>query len=532
MSPRRRIGIFGWGLVAPKSPDLSAFESNLDTGTTWLEPFEGFGPSNFLVGNPQFSFADYKAWIDARFEPRRFAQLETKMGSPVKFALGAFIQALEQNPDIEKLLQELKSQAHVYVGTGVGDLTTQLEISRGYLRAQRRWNRFWCQEERNSRLAAYRNAVPERKRRLAQELGLPEDPRDHDPGDEDLDEIEDAWFAAWVNHSDGLNRYLAEARQIEAISVEGDVESSKRNVIRHKLAARKKLNKRYACPPEPWTAVPAKLIWNVPNVAAAQISMVGRITGPCLAPSAACSGFGTALKLADNAIQLGQAKLVVVGMADPEPNPLLVGAFSDARVVSQDGQVSAPFTGLRGTHIAGGSCVWIVGDLEWARSRGLEPVGLEILSVALTADADHIITPSDEGPLAAIQEALEQSGLEPDDIAAWDMHATATPGDWTELQAALSVFPESTLFTARKGVFGHGMSVSGGWELTAQHLGVSRGTLKPCAISPDDLHPLIRPYRQRLVMDQPRSVDGHAAGKISMGVGGVNCCVVCRRFKD
>ena len=62
-----RIGIFGWGVVAPKSPDVGAFERNLGRATSWLEPFEGFGPNNFLVGNPVFDFAAYKPWIDERF---------------------------------------------------------------------------------------------------------------------------------------------------------------------------------------------------------------------------------------------------------------------------------------------------------------------------------------------------------------------------------------------------------------------------------------------------------------------------------
>ncbi len=69
--------------------------------------------------------------------------------------------------------------------------------------------------------------------------------------------------------------------------------------------------------------------------------------------------------------------------------------------------------------------------------------------------------------------------FESEEVATWDMHATATPGDWMELQNTLEVFPGTTRFTARKGTFGHGMSVCGGWELTAQHLGFSKGNLLP-----------------------------------------------------
>jgi 3-oxoacyl-(acyl-carrier-protein) synthase len=292
----------------------------------------------------------------------------------------------------------------------------------------------------------------------------------------------------------------------------------------------RKLNAKYGCPTEPWNAVDPNLLWNIPNIPAAQISMLGRITGPAVAPVAACSGFGTALKMAVNAIRLGQAKAVVVGATDPEPHPLSVGAFYGARVLSHDGRVSKPFTGLRGTHIAGGACIWIVGEAEYFMQKGFKPLGLEILSVSLTSDAEHIITPSREGPLTAIQLALNEAGVKPENVETWDMHATATPGDWTELQNTLEVFPGNTKFTARKGTFGHGMSVCGGWELTAQHIGFAKGKLLPIDLEEDEVHDQIWPYHHCLVRDEPVTMEGDIAGKINMGVGGINACVICRKW--
>src|SRR5947199_5711986 len=92
----RRVGIFGWGVVAPRSPNVDAFAANLASTESWLEPFNGFGPDNFLVGVPDFRFADYRDWIASRFPPARFPQLEEKMDVPVQDAIGAFIQELGQ----------------------------------------------------------------------------------------------------------------------------------------------------------------------------------------------------------------------------------------------------------------------------------------------------------------------------------------------------------------------------------------------------------------------------------------------------
>ncbi|MBZ0115090.1 MAG: beta-ketoacyl synthase [Thermoanaerobaculia bacterium] len=529
---KRRVGIFGWGLVAPRSPNIETFEENLSAEQTWLAPFDGYGPSNFLVGTPEFDFEAYKPWIDSRFEPRKFPQLSSKMGPNVKYAIGAFIQALGQNPGMEELLSELGPLAHVYVGTGLGDLSVAYDASIAQYEAQRRWTAFWCQPDQNPELASYRSLPPGERPSHRASIGAPEDPQDLETESEGFDQARSAWLSFWLTRSVGLRDYLAELGGIESESIGEDVETSKGHVIRRKMMARKRLNQKYGCPLEPWASVDAKLLWNIANIPAAQISMLGGITGPAMAPTAACSTFGVALKCALNAIELGQAKVVVVGATDPPPHPLSVSSFYSARVLAHDGAVSKPLTGMRGTHVSGGACIWIVGDAEYLRQRGMNALGLEILGVGLSSDADHIITPSEEGPRAAIRLALDNAGIEANRVAAWDMHATATPGDWTELLTALSVLPDARAITARKGSFGHGMAVCGGWELTAQHLGVARGTLHPVHISPDEIHPIIQPHLNRLVKNEPMDVEGDVAGKINMGIGGINSCVVCRRWEE
>jgi 3-oxoacyl-(acyl-carrier-protein) synthase len=162
----------------------------------------------------------------------------------------------------------------------------------------------------------------------------------------------------------------------------------------------------------------------------------------------------------------------------------------------------------------------------------MKPLGLEIVGAAINSDADHIITPSKDGPRAVIREALANAGSSPEEVATWDMHATATPGDWTELQNALSVFPGTTRLTARKGAFGHGMSVCGGWELTAQHMGFAKGVLHPVDLEEDEIHPQMREYGESLVRHELEEIEGRVAGKMNMGIGGVNACVISRLWED
>lgn len=522
MSHRSRVGIFGWGLVAPKSPNMEAFERNLEHADTWLSPFTGYGQSNFLVGYPDFDFETYHAWFDERFPPAKYAQLKDKMGPMVKYAIGAFIQSLGQNPGIEQYLQSLGTRCHIYVGTGIGDVTVTQEQALRYDRALRRWNEFWAAPERCGAL----------RRHLGGELdpAAPRNPGELTLGSEAWIDAKHEWETYWADRSDSLTQYLAEAREIHGEPVPPSSGSAKLSSIRQKLSRIRQLNKKWACPEEPWAAVSPNLLWNIANIPAAQISMIGKIVGPSFAPVAACASFGVATKLALDAIHRGEATAVVIGMADPPPNEMVISAFYNANVLSADADVSRPLTGLKGTHVAGGACVWIVGDVEAMVAQGFRPVGMELVGVGTSSDAHHIITPSKGGPQLAIKAALED--LQAHEVTTWDMHATATPGDALEIENSLEMLHPDVIFTARKGTFGHGMSVGGGWELTAQHLGMAKGKLFPMPLTEGELHADVKVHTPKFVDREGREVPRGYSGKLSMGVGGINSCVISRPWSE
>ncbi|HEU4521657.1 MAG TPA: beta-ketoacyl synthase N-terminal-like domain-containing protein [Thermoanaerobaculia bacterium] len=520
MTDRKRIGVFGWGLVAPKSPDIDTFERNLERADTWLEPFRGYGPSNFLVGYPDFDFDAYRPWFDERFPPAKFAQLGDKMGPMVQYAIGAFIQSLNQNPGIEQFIQSLGTKCHVYVGTGLGEITVQHDQSIAFDRSLRRWNEFWAAPERCSALREHQSG------RTPAESGLPRDPASLPIGTEEWIEAKYEWESYWTARSDALLEYLAEAREIHGEPVPPSSGSAKLSSIRQKLNKIRALNKKWGCPEEPWAAVSPNLLWNISNIPAAQISMIGKINGPAFAPVAACASFGVAAKMAIDAIQLGEATAAVIGMTDPPPHPTIISAFYNANVLSADAGVSRPLTGLKGTHVAGGACVWILADADVMMKQGFRPVGMEIVGVGTSSDAHHIITPSKGGPQLAMKAALEN--VQASEVTTWDMHATATPGDATEIEHSLEMLHPDVIFTARKGTFGHGMSVGGGWELTAQHMGMAKGKLFPMALTEGELHADVKVHSTKFVQADGCDVPQGYSGKLSMGIGGINSCVISK----
>jgi 3-oxoacyl-(acyl-carrier-protein) synthase len=518
MEQHKRVGVFGWGLVAPKSPDVETFDRNLQQADTWLSPYTGYGQSNFLVGYPEFDFETYRDWFDQRFPPAKYAQLKEKMGPMVQYAIGAFIQSLGNNPGLEQYLQSLGTKCHVYVGTGIGDITVTQNEALHYERALRRWNEFWAAAERCAPLRAHFAG--------AHDSNAPRNPSELAIGSEEWIETKYEWEAFWAAKSDALTAYLAEAREIHAEPVPPSSGSAKLSIIRQKLNKIRALNRRWGCPEEPWAAVSPNILWNIANIPAAQISMIGKIVGPAFAPVAACASFGIAIKMGVDAIQRGEATAVVVGMTDPPPHEMVISAFYNANVLSADADVSRPMTGLKGTHVAGGSCVWIVGDAEVMMANGFQPVGMEIVGVGASSDAHHIITPSKGGPQLAMKAALEE--LQATDVATWDMHATATPGDAMEIENALEMLHPDVVFTARKGTFGHGMSVGGGWELTAQHLGMARGKLFPMPLTEGELHADVKVHSAKFVQESGCEIPSGYSGKLSMGVGGINSCVISR----
>jgi 3-oxoacyl-[acyl-carrier-protein] synthase II len=526
--PARRIGIYGWGVVAPGAADVRALESLLVENRSALRPSTtatsqvSSGHELFPVGDPDFAFDEYAAWIAERHGDAYLARLRAKAGDNAKFALGATIQALRCDPLLEPLIRELDDGCHVFIGSGVGDLPESYRAAKSLDRATRAWNRFWAQP---ARCLARRRFEAERV--LPSGASAPPSPAQLPVDSDERADAAEVWDAFWASHSEELRTFLARFAAIERMDADDeDGQNAHLNAIRKRTRAHRTLIAECGCPEPPWTSVSPNLIWNIQNAPAAQVTMLLGVHGAAWAPVGACSTFGVALKCGRDAIESGEAKVAIVGTTDPRPDLALVAAFHEARVLPATGEVNAPFTSLRGTHISGGSCIWIIGDADWCEPRGLRPVGGYVEAVALSSDAEHIITPSESGPLRAIARAYEQAGITGQDVALIDLHATGTPGDLNELALIENFIGNGTRITARKGQLGHGMANSGGWELTALALGLGRGKAFPTAIDGAAIHP--RVPRAAAIVTGEAALVGKVGVKLMLGIGGITACVVIR----
>ena len=520
-----RVGIYGWGVVAPGARNVAALEELLVAGRSALRPSDRLelGPGLFAVGDPDFSFDDYAPWIAERRGESYVSRMRSKMGDNVQFAVGATIQALQSDARLERLVRGADEQCAVFIGSGVGDLAEIHRASAALERATRAWNHFWAQP---ARCAARRTYETER--------GSLEEELSPNPASLPIDSPERfeaaiARDAFWARRSDELRLFLERFAAVERLDADDeDQEKAHLNAIRKRIRAHRALVEEVGCPPPPWTAVSANLIWNIQNSPAAQVTMLLDLHGEAWAPVGACSTFGVALKCGRDAILRGESKLAIVGTTDPRPDPSLVAAFHDARVMPGIGEVNMPFTSLRGTHVSGGACVWIVGEAAWCSERGLSPVGGWLEAVALSSDAEHIITPSKSGPKRAIARAYRDANICPEDVSVIDLHATGTPGDLNELALIDEFVGHRTRITARKGQLGHGMANSGGWELTALALGLARRAALPTGIRQQSLHERV-PAPAAIVTNDGDSLGGGVGVKLMLGIGGITACVVVRR---
>lgn len=442
-------------------------------------------------------------------------------------AVGTSIDALESNPGLEQTLKKIDPRIFVCYGTGFGDLEAYFKGHDEYKAAESAWLKFWAHPERNAALAEYMSG-----NKFVE--NVPPSPTTFEIDTQDRACAWLAWNAFWSEKSHGLQEYLCEFNEMESITIGADVANDKLNVIRAKAKAKKALVDKWKHPVPPWEAVNAKLLWNLPNAPAAQVSMLHGIHGVSYASIGACATFGLVLRQALDGIRSGNYDAAIVGTTDLAPPPELVAGFNAAKVLAAGCDIGVPLCNLRGTHVAGGACTWILAADDVMENLGQKSLGIEIMGVGLSSDAEHIITPSLEGPKLCIRDAFEQASITPADVHTWDMHATGTPGDWSEFKL-IENLPASTIITARKGIFGHGMSTCGGWELTAQLLSTqktgSKYSLLGSGIESQKVHPSIRTVGRTLATDMPMTLEapnGLVCGKLSMGIGGISSCVLSK----
>jgi 3-oxoacyl-[acyl-carrier-protein] synthase II len=259
-----------------------------------------------------------------------------------------------------------------------------------------------------------------------------------------------------------------------------------------------------------------------------------RLNGPKATVAAACASANYAFAQARSWIELGLADVCLAGGVETI-TPICRSAFNNLRALSkrtdEPTRASRPFDQDRDGFVMGeGAAVMVMESAERARRRGAR-IYAEVAGFGASSDAFHMIIPgSDPSPAAAaMQRALADAGIAPQEVDYINAHATSTPvGDKAEARALALVFGESTKsvpVSSTKSMTGHLLSAAAAVEALACLVAIERQMIPPTinleAVDPDcDLCHV----PQRAI---GRKVD--VALSNSFGFGGSNTSLVLKR---
>lgn len=219
----------------------------------------------------------------------------------------------------------------------------------------------------------------------------------------------------------------------------------------------------------------------MPAAASAQVSMAHGLRGPVFGVTSACASSNHALCAAVDQLRLGRADIMLAGGADAPITYGILKAWEAMRVLARD--ACRPFSDDRdGLVLADGAGMAVLETLDHARARGA-PILAEIVGCGLSADAGDIVSPTLDGPLAALRACLADAGLAPEAVDYINAHGTGTRiNDRVEtmaIRAAFGAHAGRISVSSTKSMHGHCLGASGAIELIACVNAIQHGVVPP-----------------------------------------------------
>ena len=279
----------------------------------------------------------------------------------------------------------------------------------------------------------------------------------------------------------------------------------------------------------------------IADIASGHISIAYGFHGPNYATTSACASSTNAISDAFNLIRLGKANAMVTGGAEAAIWPSGVGGFNAMKALStrnDDPQgASRPFSASRDGFVMGeGAAVLVLEELEHALARGAR-IYAELAGTGMSADAYHITASHPEGAGAKLvmRRALQDAGMQPEDIDYINVHGTSTHvGDISEVKAIKEVFGDAAYklnISSTKSMTGHLLGAAGGVEAIFSVLAVKEDIVPPTINhDPQDEDPEID-YSLNFTFNQAQKRTIRAALSNTFGFGGHNACAIFKKYQ-
>ena len=225
------------------------------------------------------------------------------------------------------------------------------------------------------------------------------------------------------------------------------------------------------------------------DMASAQVSMATGAMGRNFCAVSSCSSGADAIGQALEMLRLDEADIVLAGGAEAPICPIAVAGFNSLRALSKHNEdpkkASRPFDVDRDGFVMGeGAAILVLETHESMQRRGVPPLA-ELVGYGATSDAHHLTEPSPKGFSAAraMQLALKNSSVRPEEIDYINAHGTSTPlNDRHETEAIKSALGEDAYrvpISSTKSMTGHLLGAGGALEAVACVQAIATGTIPP-----------------------------------------------------
>ena len=275
----------------------------------------------------------------------------------------------------------------------------------------------------------------------------------------------------------------------------------------------------------------------IANMAAGNVAIALGAKGKCTSVVTACATGTHCIGDAFRAIQYNDADICVAGGAESAITPVGVAGFSALTALSESEdplRASIPFDKDRNGFVMGeGAGVVVLEELEHAKARGAK-IYAELAGYGATGDAYHITSPAEDGSGAAkaMEYAIADAGMKPEDIDYINAHGTATHhNDLFETKAiklALGDHAYKVKINSTKSMIGHLLGAAGGVEFIDCVKSIQDGFVHATAgLKVDDPECDLDYTKGDGVSMEVKTVLTN-----SLGFGGHNACLLVRKFEE
>ena len=223
------------------------------------------------------------------------------------------------------------------------------------------------------------------------------------------------------------------------------------------------------------------------NMVAGQLSIHFGLKGPNLSVVTACTSGTHNIAQAARMIAYGDADMMLAGGAEMTTTPLCLAGFSAARTLSKRNdapeQASRPWDRDRDGFVMGeGAGILVLEEYEAAKARGAK-IYAELAGVGWSSDAYHITSPSEDGAVRSMANAIKDAGLNLSDVDYINAHGTSTViNDRNETNAIKALFKAHAYdlaISSTKSMMGHLLGAAGAVEAVISVLAIQNNIAPP-----------------------------------------------------